>query len=287
MKSVRGLHIYVKMTNTTPAAPSAPSDRPAPPAPSAAKLPKTGKTAATKRLKRLVKTVLVSNERTVKAFRQGTKNMIELIEGMQAREEHRVAKQKERWAKEVAVAKLRAAIPYQARGMARTMQDLMHDQPPRGLSDDATNQWRKARDELDNLYRATLVAKINRKRTNVDITEDQEALGLARWATDDVGQVNADSEYDSQDDSDSTVSTSGQEWHTSEESDSSASDDSSDSTSSVDEDARMAAKHKNKEARGKVYDNKRTVKTVYRYKPSMVTDQEQRADKNAFAPRRH
>ena len=242
---------------------------------------------ATKRLKRLVKTVLVSNKRTVKALHQGTKNVIEFINLMKAREENRVAKAKARWAKEVAQAKLRATIPYPLRCVPRTMHDLMRDEPPHGLSDDATDNWRKARDELDNLYRATLVAKINRKRTNVDITEDQEALGLARWATDDVGQVNADSEYDSQDDSDSTVSTSGQEWHTSEESDSSASDDSSDSTSSVDEDARMAAKHKNKEARGKVYDNKRTVKTVYRYKPSMVTDQEQRADKNAFAPRRH
>ena len=277
MKSVRGLHIYVKkMTNTAPAA----SERPAP---SAAKLPNTGNSAATKRLKRLVKTVLVSNKRTVTALHQGTKNMIELIEGMQAREEHRVAKQKERWAKEVAVAKLRAAIPYQARGMARTMQDLMHDEPPRGLSDDATNQWRKARDDLDNLYRATLVAKINRQRRNVDITEDQDTLGCTTLFTDDYGQVNADSEYDSRDDASSTPSNSGKEWQTSEESDSSASDDSPSPLPSEDEDALIV-----QEAKGKdFFDNKRPVQPVRRYKPSMVTEKDQRKDKNAYAPSRH
>jgi hypothetical protein len=177
-------------------------------------------------------------------------------------------------------AALQAVVPYPARvpKMQRkpvSIQKLMREP----TSDDSGDDWRVARN---------LVYKINTKKQNVDITHAQEMLGCNKNMPDDMGEVHADSDYDSRDEAPSTASCSSTEWDTSDSEASSSSDSSSSSSSasSVDEDARMAARCKKAMARGKVVDNKRSVNQVQRYKPASVTPADERADKNAFAPPR-
>ena len=176
-------------------------------------------------------------------------------------------------------AALQAKVPYPARvpKMQRepvSIQNLLR----KPTSDDSLDDWRVARN---------LVYKINTKKRNVDITRAQEMLGCNKNMPDDMGEVHADSDYDSRDEAPSTASSSSTEWDTSDSEDSSdSSSSSSSSASSVDEDARIVARCQKALARGKVFDNKRSVNQVQRYKPASVTPADERADKNAFAPPR-
>ena len=138
---------------------------------------------------------------------------------------------------------------------------------------------------------AGLVEMVNRRARGVDITDltVQRAMGHNPLMWDDVGMVNALSDYDS-DDYRPIRHRRDREWVPPMEKLLSAGSDSSTSSDEepdlVDEDLVMAAAWTECAANGNVTTGKRARTQVRRYKPSAVTRKEERADLNTYAPRR-
>ena len=142
---------------------------------------------------------------------------------------------------------------------------------------------------------AGLVEMVNQHELDVDITDlpVQRAMGHNPFMKDDVSMVNALSDYDS-DDYTPIRAKRDPAWvppmdrllsvlSAKSDSSSASSDEESDI---VDEDKVMAAAWTECAAENKVITGKRTRTQAQRYKPSPVTKKDQRADMNAYAPRR-
>ena len=138
---------------------------------------------------------------------------------------------------------------------------------------------------------AGLVEMVNQHERGVDITDlpVQLAMGHNPSMKDDVSMVNALSDYSS-DDYRPIRHRRDPAWVPPMERLLSAGSDSSTSSDEepdiVDEDKVMAAAWTECAAEGKVTTGKRARTQAQRYKPSPVTKKEERADMNAYAPRR-